>query len=1040
MIKERYHNNVNVSRLNTAAPRAYYVPFGTPEEAKKNDRYDSSRMKLLSGNKWAFKYFESYEDIPENIVDPAISLSEWDKIPVPSNWQLQGFDKPQYINTRYPFPVNPPFVPKSTPAGVYAIDFTTYDDIEIFSKYIVFEGVDSCLYLYINGKFVGYSEISHLLAEFDITPYLVTGKNRLVAIVCKWCNGSYLECQDKWRMSGIFRDVYLLVRPNGHIKDIHITTDIAENYREATVFVSIESSIGEDSIATIFDPNGDKLETNLFDSDGNLTFTVENPRLWSSEYPELYTVIIESGDEFITKKVGICKTDIRDGVFYFNGRAIKLKGVNRHDFNTKNGYVCSYEDMKKDLILMKRHNLNAVRTSHYPNDPRFYELCDELGLYVLSEADFEAHGFGYPVLYNQNNAAKHPVRPFVADEPMWEDRIVERSALMVQNFKNHPSIIGWSIGNEAGFGRNIEAAAKAIRAIDKDRLIHYESVLSGSDAETYIENQPDFLSVASRMYPSTEWCESYLLKAKIKNINKPLLLCEYSHAMGNGPGDIKDYWDIIYNDDRFMGGFVWEWFSHGLYDGKIENGKPRFLYGGDFGEAYHDGNFCIDGLVSPDVRALPGLKELKSIMKPFRVTPIDLSNGIFDITNGYDFSYMSRLEGSWDLTRNGISVASGSIGTLALPPRKTETVSLGYHIPSDGKCYLRITFRSYGNEHIPDGEIVGFEQFELPTEIYVNDKMPFGTITAEETNKTVNIISDNFIYIYDKSSCGFSSIEVSNKELLKKPMTFNIFRAPLDNDPKKSWKDALLNDSAVYEQSTVVEEYEGYVVIISKFNMSAPTMFPHIEATAEWTVFADGHIDLHTNAKLGKGLTFRQYNSENTKDLFQDVGKYIPYLPRFGLTIEMPREFGLLDYFGMGPSDSYCDRNHASFMGKFSTKVDNEWTNYVKPQESGHHYNSYWAYVHNQEGLGLVAIGENEPFEFSAIPYSSKEIAAAPHSFELPNKDKTVFSVDYKMSGVGSASCGPMLKEKYRFNENEFTFNVKLIPTEQALDDPFEML
>lgn len=1037
MIKERYHNNINVTRIGTAKPRAYYVPYGTPEEAKLNTREESSRFKLLSGNKWAFSYFDSYEEIPDTITDGNTDISGWDRIPVPSNWQLHGYDKPQYINVRYPFPADLPYVPKNTPAGVYAIDFTIHDDIDTLEKYVIFEGVDSSMYLYINGEFVGYSQISHQLAEYNITNFLHVGKNRMTVVVPKWCDGTYLECQDKWRMSGIFRDVYLLVRPKGHIEDIEVKTEVAEDYREAKIIVDIDSPIAEDSIITLFNSSGDKLETTLFNSAGHAEISVSDPRMWSAEYPELYTCIIESGDEFITIPVGIRTECIENGIFKFNGRPIKLKGVNRHDFNCKNGYVCTVEDMKKDLTLMKRHNINAIRTSHYPNDPRFYELCDKMGFYVLSEADYETHGLGWPAEHNRINELNLSVRNHISDRPEWEHQVCERVSLMVENFKNHTSIIGWSMGNESGYGRNIEKALLETKRRDPIRFTHYESTYK-ADPKIIIDKQPDCSDVVSRMYAQTSWCKEYLDYAEEVNGNKPFVLCEYSHAMGNGPGDLKDYWDVIYSSDRFMGGFVWEWFNHGLYAGKADNGKPKYLYGGDYGEIFHDGNFCCDGLVTPDLKPTNGLKEYKNVIKPFLIEPVDLTCGIFNITNLYDFSYMSRLEGSWELTRNGKAVASGNLGSIAIPPHKTERVTLGYSMPSDGKCYVKISFASYGNPAVPDGEIVGFEQFELPTEQVFNEKMTFGSIEYSEDNNTVTVKSDRFVYTYSKLDCAFKSLKINGRELLKEKMRFNLWRAPTDNDmyQKNKWKNLCIRYSRAYEHNTTVDKHDGYVTVKSDFIMAAPTQFTHYNMTAEWSVFADGRIELHITAKTGEGLAFKAIPDNEIPVPAQYTKQVIEYMPKFGLIMEFDKSFDTIDYFGMGPFDSYCDRHQASYMGKFSNKVTNEFVKHIKPQECGNHWNTYWAYLHKADGTGLIVSNESQAFEFSAIPYTPDELCNANHYFELPEPNKTVLSVDYKQSGVGSNSCGPVLNEKYRFNDEEFVFNVHFIPTDREAQYP----
>ncbi len=1030
MISQRYHNDVSYNRIGTENPRSYYVPYGSPEEAKANIRENSSRFKLLSGCKWAFSYFDSYEKIPADITNADANISGWDRIPVPSNWQLLGYDQPQYLNTDIAFPINIPNVPKNTPAGVYAIDFTINDDIDTYNKYLVFEGVDSCMYLYLNGEFVGYTQISHLSTEFDVTKHLKYGKNRLTAIVCKWCDGSYLEAQDKWRMSGIFRDVYLLVRPKGHTKDVRITTDLSADYRSAKVNIDIDCAVAADSIITLFDSVGEKVEATMFDDGGHAEFTVADPRLWSAEYPELYTVIIESANEFITLPFGIREIEINKGVMRFNGRAIKLKGVNRHDFNAKFGYVCSFDDMKKDIILMKRNNINAVRTSHYPFDPRFYQLCDALGMYVFCEADLETHEVGTPD--NTNAPIICNVKNTIANDHIWEKHIVERNVFMVENFKNNPSIICWSLGNESGYGCNIEKAALSVKNADPTRFIHYESVLSSKNsAEVIVNNYPDCIDVVSFMYADTNVLNNLLNYFEDIEFNKPLVLCEYSHAMGNGPGDIKEYWDVIGSSDRFMGGFIWEWYNHGIYKGKDDLGRNKYFYGGDFNETYHDGNFCCDGLISPDQKPMPGLKEYKNIIAPFKITPIDLTCGIFEIQNDYDFSYMSRLESNWELTCNGDVVSSGTLGSLPIPPKKSERIVIGYNLPTAGKCYIRLIFTAYGVNCIPDGEIIGFRQYELPTEQYVTDEIPFGSVNYIDDNTTVCVFGDNFEYTFNKADCGFSSIKVSDTELLKAPSTFTIYRAPTDNDrfEAEKWNNARLKHSKCYEQETTVSEHEGFISIISKFIIAAPSKYPLFNVTAEWSIFANGKISLHIDAKIGKGLRFNGNTYEDSG--FDSNFDVFDYLPRFGVLFKLEKTFDTVDFFGFGPFDNYCDRHNASYMGKFSNKVSREYTQYIKPQESGNHYNTVWAYVHNADGAGLAVLSEDESFEFSAIPYTALELSDCKHNFELPESDKTVFTVNYKVSGLGSNSFGPKLLEKYRLKEDEFSFSVKIIPLQK---------
>lgn len=692
--------------------------------------------------------------------------------------------------------------------------------------------------------------------------------------------------------------------------------------------------------------------------------------------------------------------------------------------------------MKKDITLMKRHNINAIRTSHYPNDPRFYELCDELGMYVMCEADIETHGVGYPHYNNKNCDLKRSVRGTIADDPLWEAQISERVMLMVENFKNHSSVISWSMGNESGYGCNFEKALIETKRRDPSRFTHYENVLSGAtEMQLFLDNQPEALDTVSRMYSTPDWCESAIKACEERNYSKPLVLCEYCHAMGNGPGDLADYWEIINRYDRFMGGFVWEWFNHGLYAGKADNGKPKFLYGGDFSEKYHDGEFVCDGLVSPDLKPMPGLKEYKNILKPFTLKPIDLSCGIFELTNGYDFSYMSRLEGSWELSQNGNIVASGTIGSLAIPPKKTERITLGYNMPADGNCFVKIFFASYGNNCIPDGEIVGFEQFELPTGQVIADKLHYGRVMFEESNRDITLFTDSFSYVFNKKKCAFTSFKVNGKELLADAMEFNIWRAPTDNDrnQKNKWYNACINDSKPFEKSTEIVENDGVLTIISSFIMAAPTKWPHFEVKAEWSVFSDGSISLHLNGKVGKGIRFEPIPDGSLENMYDDQCDVIDYFPRFGFNFKLDKSYSNVEYFGMGPYQSYCDLHNASYMGKFSSTAQREFNDYIHPQENGNHWNTHFAYVHNADGAGIAAVKEDNSFDFSAVPYTAQELTETKHSFELQKSDKTVFSVDYKMSGVGSNSCGPLLLKKYRFDDREFTFNVRLIPTDKLL-------
>lgn len=995
MIFDRYHNNINVSRKNAEKPRAYYIPCGSPEEIWCENREDSSRFKLLSGGKWAFRYFESFEDIPPSVTDADTDISAWSRIPVPSCWQLHGYDKLYYLNG-YDFPKDMPFVPKVNPTGVYAIDFTVHDDIDVYSKYIVFEGVSSCVYLYLNGQFVGYSQGSHTAAEFDITGYLKSGKNRLTAIVTKWCDGSYLECCDDWKMSGIFRDVYLLVRPKGHTEDVFIKTAVAEDYRTAVVSVEIESPIANEAIATLFNSNGEKLDATVFSDSGLAEFTVEDPRMWSAEYPELYKVVIESANEFIAIPVGIRTVSVDNGVFRFNGRPIKLYGVNHHGFNSKTGCTYSYEDMKKDLITMKRNNINAIRSTDYPAEPRFYGLCDRLGFYVITEAEVNCGFMG-----------SDGERRKIVDNPMWEQHITDRVLSMAEPLKNSPSVIMWSIGNDSGYGRALKAATAELKKRDNTRLIVYQSDSPVENVDSIVRLHPSSLDVMSEKNIDVSTCTSICEAAGKSGLNKPFILSEYCRCQGNGAGGLKQYFEALQSYENFAGAFVYEWSNRALLQGKTERNKPIYLCKNDFsGDAEPSG--CCE-MVTPECRTLPALKDHKNLAKPFKITPINLEEGVFEIRNCYNFSYMSRLEGSWELTRNGETVAGGSIGSMAIPPQKSEELALGYHVSDDGRCYIKISFASYGNDLIPDGEIVGFTQFLLKSEIYSEEKLTFGNVNVNEDMSKVTLSSDNFTYTYSKRDCAFSSLKVGSAELLRSKMSFNLWRAIIDNDLEfyDEWKSLGLDRASMYEYNTEVHPGEGFVTITSNGFMGADGLDPIFNIKVEWTVFANGLIELHS-------------------EIEKNPATVLNAVPRFGLNLTMDKSFDTVEFFGYGPFDSYCDRHNSSYMGKFTNKVNREMTDYLRPQSSGNHHNVHWGYVRNQTGLGLIFSNEADGFDFSAIAYSDKELQAAKHSFMLPQADKTVVSVDYKQSGVGNM----------KFCEDKFVFSLSILPTETMKNYP----
>lgn len=992
---QNYHQNLKTPHVGCEKPRAYYIPFGSSMEAYNQMREKSDRFVSLSG-KWSFAYFDRAGDIPENILSKEYELHDMRQTEVPSNWQLGGYDLPQYLSRRYPFPYDPPYVPEDTPAGVYLRDIKIDEAYEGFSRTIVFEGVDSCLYLYINGKFVGYSQGSHNMREFNIGEYLSPGVNRVAAVVLKWCDGSYLESQDKWRLSGIFREVYLLHRPRGHIRDYKVTAALTPDYRAADITVHLDGINPEDSVITLYNPEGVVLEKRAPDIYGQAVFTVESPLLWSAETPELYTVMLEYAGEFIPERVGIREVRIDEGLFKINGRAVKLKGVNRHEFDAKTGYVVSEENMVRDLMLMKRNNINAVRTAHYPPDPRFLGLCDKYGLYVIDEADLNCGGvFGIGGWLPDYN--------LIADDPEWEEAVLDRVSRMAERDKNRASVVIWSLGSEAGYGCNLKKAINWLRYEDPSRLIHYEGGFSSHAAD--IET-PRELEIVSRMYESPRWCEDYCAGGD----PRPLMLCAYARASGNGPGGLREYWEAIYKNPRFFGAFIWEWGDHLLLQGHTHDRRAKYAFGGDFGDRPNDGAMCADGLMSTERRPHPGLKELKTAIQPVKIEALDLVMGEFKITNLYDFIYLSRFECVWELTRYGKVVKSGSLGALPIPPGRSETIFLDYEIPGDGRCFIRICFKQLGdNLWTSDGEEMAFAQFELDVQPRRRAAhMPQQTLIAEDAGNHIVIKSEGFQYRYNRLTACFDSLVVGGRILLLEPMRFNIWRAPTDSDRLvlPEWREAGYDTARVRVYSAEMYRRGGEVVIETEFAFTAVSRKNLIFASAVWTVNQLGEISLECNVRMAKDA---------------------PYLPRFGLIFGMLKEYSAVEYFGLGPGESYIDKRLSSYMGRFSLNVRDIPHDYIIPQETGNRHATEWAAVYRQDKTGLMLLNF-DGFDFSALPHTIREYERAKHNYELPMPGGTWVCADYMQSGVGFGAFGPMLPAEHRLLKEKFCFKLRIRP------------
>lgn len=995
--------NPGIFQINREPARSHYIPFAGATQAKGGRRGASPFYLTLNGS-WKFQYRESVTLVKEAFYEEGFDAGAWDDLIVPSCWQTNGYDQMHYTNVNYPFPVDPPYVPDRNPAGLYIRDFNIGAGWEGKSKYVVFEGVNSCFYLWVNGSFVGYSQGSRIPAEFDLSPYLHAGKNRMAVLVLKWCDGSYLEDQDLWRYSGIFRDVYLLARDQAHVRDAEVRQKLSDGLDRAEAEVVLDGTGAIDVRAELFDADGQVVGTGsvtLADGKGSILIAVEQPRLWSAETPYLYQLYLFAGEEVLRFPVGFRRIEIVDGVFRINGAAVKLKGVNRHDSHPALGQTVPLNHMIADLRLMKRHNVNAIRASHYPNDPRFLELCDRYGFYVVDEADLESHGMG-----NAGPWESGILHRLTAD-PAWQGAYLDRAERMVERDKNRACVVMWSLGNESGYGINHIAMAEWIKQRDPSRPVHYESAAPGYKGHPNI----DCLDVESRMYATVDYIEEYARNADNK---KPMFLCEYSHAMGNGPGDLKDYWDVIYRYPKLMGGCVWEWCDHGIA-ATTADGRPYFAYGGDFGDRPHDGNFCVDGLVSPDRKPHAGLLELKQVIAPVRFEAEDLAAGRIQVTNGYDFRDLSHVSIYWKVEEEGELLAQGSIQELNVGPQTNAIITLPYAQTSKTEGELVLTLSCRLREETvwaEPGYELAFGQFRIAAtngaaaaDVPVTRKK----MSAMETNGQLVIEGFDFEYAFDLSSGTFVSISKNGVPLLAEPARFAIWRAPTDNDMhiNKKWQEEGYDraETKVYLCEWNQPSPERVEIRVS-YALGGYSKPPVLRGTAEWTLNGDGEIRLGTDV---------------------EVREELPYLPRFGLRWAMPENSDEVEYFGYGPHESYVDKRQSVKLGRYLLTVNDMYVPYIMPQEHGSRYGTEWAIVSNEQGMGL-RFASSEPFSFNASHFAPEDLTNATHEPELSPRKETIVHLDYRMSGVGSNSCGPELADKYRLGEKRFRFELSILP------------
>lgn len=980
-----YHESFDDLHINTLESRSYHIPFAKGENPFEA-RTASSRFELLNGD-WSFKYYPSIIDLDDDF--DSIELP--DTIPVPSNWQLHGYDIAQYTNVVYPIPFDPPYVPDDNPVGIYSRSYTYVSDG--LRRIIVFEGVDSCLYLYVNSKLVGYTQVSHAMNEFDITPYLNEGENKITCVVLKWCDGTYLEDQDKIRLSGIFRDVYVLSRPEKRLKDYVVKTPIDHENGTAKVVVKLKGADGE---LTLCDADGKKLCSASAKDGEEVVFDVASPMLWTAETPYLYNLLIESCGEVIGEKVGIRDICVKDGVVLVNNVAVKFRGVNRHDSYAETGYVASVEQMTKDIVMMKQHNVNAVRTSHYPNSPIFYQLCDKYGLYVIDEADFEAHGCvevlrGFRDMYKDYKGIS-----MLAMDKRFNKAIVDRGEKLVTRDINRPCVLFWSMGNEAGYGENVRDEALNIRRLDDTRLLHYESVAHAMD------DTEDVFDVVSRMYSWDGTFDDVLRDEKEK---RPFLLCEYCHAMGNGPGDLEDYHENFYKSDRFPGGFIWEWCDHGLIIGYTEDGKPKYGYGGDYGERHNDGNFCMDGLVYPDRTPHTGLKEVKQVYRPVRVSKTE-NDGEFELWNLLNFVDTGQiLDLSYEITNYGKVIASGKC-PFSVPAKSRAVITIPEAKEVDGESvYIRFSFTAKEDTAwCEKGYEVCFDQACLKEENIKRVPSCEGDVSIADERFKVTVSAGSVTYVFDKRKAEFVSIVKNCKDIIKNPINLNFFRAPTDNDADRgNWYRAHLNDYIVkvYDVNASVQDSKAIIEVDESFGWSMHQPFGY--AKTIYTIYPDGTLDINCELK---------------------TTNKVEMLPRFGIRLFVDKSFDTAEYYGYGPLESYSDKHRASYIGLFKDKIENMHEDYVRPQENSSHCGCKYAIV--TDGETTLRFEADGDLSFNASEYTQEELAYKRHNFELTKCENNVICVDGEMAGVGSASCGPALRDKYRIKLPEVSLKIKM--------------
>lgn len=982
--------NPQIDHLNRMDARAHFYSYQKKSDAEQNQEHESKNYQLLNGD-WHFQFLEAPEYSPQDFYDADFDDSTWPTIPVPSNWQLEGYGKMHYSDLWYNFPIIPPHVPTNNPTGIYRRTFNLAE-IESDQQYIIrLNGVDSAYELYLNGRFIGYSKGARIQSEFDLTDDVITGQNQLTIRVFQWSDGTYLEDQDMWWLSGIFRDVEFFSRSNHGIKDFTIKTLLDENYQNGQLIITpiFDQQDGQEVHYQLLDDKKIILEKTLAASD-TLNEQLFSVKKWSSETPNLYTLLmtVMLGDEIIEiipQKIGFRQIELSGKTFLVNGIPIKLKGVNRHDYSPTHGRVVSRESVIEDIKLMKQHNINAIRTAHYPDAPYFYDLCDYYGMYVIDETDLECHGFELTNDYN-----------WITDNPNWTLAYVSRLARMMARDKNHPSIIMWSLGNESGFGQNFRAMAAYAKKQDPTRLVHYEGDFEAEVSDVY-----------TTMYTWLEHDEKLTMDQVLQKTQQPHILCEYAHAMGNGPGNLKEYQDLFYQHEELQGGFIWEWFDQGI-EAKTDQGETYYKYGGDFEDTPNNGNFCIDGLIRPDRSVSTSLIELKKVYEPIQIQVVDLSADLYEFTNRLEFTDSTDFEFSYEIYCEDQQIVAESLATIDIPARKRKQLMINLPKISFAKENLYTLHLIIKNKK---ETIWCTQDHEITRSVFVLSE-PKIELSGSSTEKLVVLNKDNqlsvsgrnFHYTFDTVFGKLLTAEKNNEKIILQGPELNFWRAPIDNDMY------LLDDyyhkyfMNLWHESLIAFDYEeteeNVIIKAHTFNGTTNSSW-YYDTVQIYTIFADGRLHYQVEG-LASG------RKEQAPAM----------LPRIGVNLKIAENYQNVCYRGLGPNENYVDSCQAAYPGVFKTTVDELFVNYVKPQENGNRMAIDRIQLSNQQNQ--FDISAERKINFSLSRFEDRDLEKAKHTIDLVPRDYLILHVDARQNGLGSNSCGQDQLKKYRCTFDDF--------------------